>query len=162
VTPSLTPKNPIDLLVQSYGDLLFDLCESVLWSPETAQFTFRAILKTLRKDKESHGFVDHQRSWVLQVTCEKLLEASSRHARRLTPSEQIELDSAQGVTTRLKQFNSYFHRLGAEDQILLLLRDKYGLPYPEIASALGMPEATLKIRRAQALRSLEEWVWDSK
>lgn len=146
--------------MQLYGDLIFDLCESVLWSPVNAQLAFRSILKTIRRKRQGHGFTEHERAWVLQIACSRLLEISSRHGRRLTSSEQIQLDSAQNVTLRLKQFDSYFHRLVTEDQILLLLRDKYGMPYPEIAAALGLPEGTLKVRRAQALRSLEEWLWD--
>ena len=150
----------VEPVIQQYGDLLFDLCESVLWSPVTAQVAFRSIIKTIRKQKASHGFEEHKRAWVLQIACEKLLPLSERHGRRLTSSEQIQLDATENVPSRLKQFDSYFHRLVTEDQILLLLRDKYGLPYPEIASALGMPEGTLKTRRTQALRNLEEWLWD--
>jgi DNA-directed RNA polymerase specialized sigma24 family protein len=48
-----------------------------------------------------------------------------------------------------------------EDQILLLLRDKHGIPYSEIASALRSPEESLKVKRQQALRTLEEWLWDN-
>jgi DNA-directed RNA polymerase specialized sigma24 family protein len=158
---SAAPGTP-ERVVQLYGDMIFDLCESVLWSPVNAQLAFRSILKILRKRRNGHGFTDFERAWVLQIACEKLIELSARHGRKLTSSEQIQLDSAQNVTVRLKQFDSYFHRLVTEDQILLLLRDKYGMPYPEIASALSVPEGSLKMRRAQALRSLEEWLWDGK
>ena len=150
----------VEPVIQQYGDLLFDLCESVLWSPVTAQLAFRSIIKTVRKQKPSQGFAEHERAWVLKIAYEKLLPLSERHGRRLTSSEQIQLDATENVPSRLKQFDSYFHRLVTEDQILLLLRDKYGLPYPEIAAALGLPEGTLKIRRTQALRNLEEWLWD--
>ncbi len=153
---------PVERVVQLYGDLLFDLCESVLWSPANAQLALRAILKAIRRKHRGHGFTEYERAWVLQIACDKLVDLASRHGRRLTPSEQIQLDSAQNAGLRLKQLDAYFHRLLAEDQILLLLRDKYGIPYPEIASALALPEGTLKIRRTQALRSLEEWLWDNR
>jgi len=152
----------VDRVVQLYGDLLFDLCESVLWSPVSAQLALRSILKAIRRQRRGHGYIENERAWVLQIACDKLLELSSSHRRKLTPSEQIQLDSTQNVSMRLKQFDSYFHRLTTDDQILLLLRDKYGLPYPEIAAAMNQPEGTLKIRRTQALRSLEEWVWDPR
>lgn len=156
-----SPGTP-ERVVQLYGDMLFDLCESVLWSPVNAQLAFRSILKTLRRRRSGHGYTEFERAWILQIACEKLIELSARHGRKLTSSEQIQLDSAQGVASRLKQFDSYFHRLVTEDQILMLLRDKYGMPYPEIASALGVPEPSLKMRRTQALRSLEEWLWDER
>jgi DNA-directed RNA polymerase specialized sigma24 family protein len=162
--PELSGAGPgtVERAVQLYGDLVFDLCESVLWSPITAQIAFRSILKTIRKKHRGHGFTEHERAWVLQIACDKLREATEQHGRKLTSSEQIQLDSAQNVASRLKQFDAYFHRLTTEDQVLMLLRDKYGIPYPEIAAALGIPEGTLKIRRAQALRSLEEWLWDPR
>jgi DNA-directed RNA polymerase specialized sigma24 family protein len=146
--------------VQLYGDMLFDLCESVLWSPVNAQLALRSILKQLKRERRGHGFTEHERAWVMQIACRELKELSERHGRRLTSSEQIELDSTQNASLRLKNFDSYFHRLVTDDQILLLLRDKYGMPYPEIAAALGVSEANLKVRRTQALRALEEWLWD--
>lgn len=158
-TTGASPGTP-ERVVQLYGDMLFDLCESILWSPINAQLAFRSILKTLRRRRSGHGYTEFERAWVLQITCEKLIELAARHGRRLSSSEQIQLDSAQNVTLRLKQFDSYFHRLVTEDQLLMLLRDKYGMPYNEIASALGVPESNLKVRRAQALRSLEEWLWN--
>jgi DNA-directed RNA polymerase specialized sigma24 family protein len=80
----------------------------------------------------------------------------------VTSQEQITLDASGNVSIRLKQFDLYFHRLIPEDQILLLLKDKYGIPYPEIATAMGIPEESLKIKRQQALRTLEEWLWSSE
>lgn len=145
-----------------YGDLLFDLCEAVLWSPINAQLAFRQILKIARRQARAQSFQTHERAWILQIACEHLITLANRHGRRLTPSEQIQLDSTASVASRLQQFDSYFHRLTAPDQILLLLRDKYGLPYSEISSALGVPEGTIKLRRIQALRALEEWLWDGR
>ncbi|MDR3606596.1 MAG: sigma factor-like helix-turn-helix DNA-binding protein [Oligoflexia bacterium] len=152
-------KSVVDDIVKNYGDLLFDLCESVLWNPINAQLAFRSILKTVSKTRASQEFRDHERAWILRIACERLRKDSSRLGRRLTPSEQIELDSAQGATTRLRRFDSYFHRLNPEDQLLLLLRDKYGVPYVEISAAMGAPEGSLKVRRQQALRALEDWIW---
>ncbi|MGK5082832.1 sigma factor-like helix-turn-helix DNA-binding protein [Bdellovibrionota bacterium FG-1] len=148
-------------VLQLYGDMLFDLCEAVLWNPVNTQLAFKSILKTLRNRAQSQSFQEYERAWVLRVATEKLLAMAPQHGRRLTPSEQIQLDAAQNPSIRLKQFNAYFHRLSTEDQILLLLRDKYGIPYPELSTALGLPEGTIKLRRAQALRAIEEWLWDS-
>jgi DNA-directed RNA polymerase specialized sigma24 family protein len=153
-------------MVQRYGDLLFDLCESVLWSPGNAQGAFQAILKEIqnarfgRSGKNNEGPSNYERAWVLRVACEKLQVLAARHARRLSPSEQIELNANPTVSARLKQFDAFFHRLSTPEQILLLLRDKYGLPLSEISVALGMPEGSLKIQRQQALRTLEEWLWE--
>lgn len=158
-----SPDAPIERAVQLYGDLLFDLCESVLWSPSNAQIAFRSILKDLkRRSRKQEAFVQLNRAWVLRIACNRLRQLSSRHRPRMTPAEQIELDSTSDLGFRLKHFDHYFHRLPTEDQLLLLLKDKYGLPYPEIAIATGTPEGSLKIRRQQALGTLEEWLWDSR
>ncbi len=153
----------VDDIVKKYGDLLFDLCESVLWSPINAQLALRSILKTVSKEHSNkalpNNFQDHERAWILRIACERLRKDSARLGRTLTPSEQIELDAAEGVPSRLRKFDRYFHRLTPEDQLLLLLRDKYGIPYVEISAAMGTPDGSLKVRRQHALRALEDWIW---
>lgn len=151
--------NRIDYFVGSYGDLIFDLCETLLSTPLNAQIAFRSILKKLKSGSRFHRYRQYERGWVLRITCAKLLELSLRHGRRITPEEQITLDSNDHVSVRLKQFEIFFRRLMPEDQILLILKDKYGIPYSEIATAMATPEGSLKVRRQQALRTLEEWLW---
>jgi RNA polymerase sigma factor (sigma-70 family) len=148
----------VDRIVQLYGDLIFDLCESVLWDPHEAQTVFRAVLKDIRTALRGNRYTDYERPWILRIAFERLRKVS-RQSRKVTASEQIQMDASQNVAARLKQFEMYFHRLATEDQMLLLLRDKYGLPYPEIASAIGLPEGSLKQQRQQALRSLDDWIW---
>ncbi len=156
------PPHPfLNRIVELYGDMLFDLCASVLWSTSNAQIAFRAVLRALKKSRKANPYVEFERAWVLSVACGVLKTHAHRHGRKLTSSERILLDANLVVDERLKQFDSYFHRLTTEDQLLLLMRDKFGIPYPEIATATGHPEGSLKIRRQQALRALEEWLWDS-
>jgi RNA polymerase sigma factor (sigma-70 family) len=160
-SPSQPAADVLERLVQLYGDLLFDLCESVLWSPVNAQTAFRAIVKDLKRSAAAHSYVNYERAWVLRTACARLVDLVRRHGRRLSPAEQVMLDSTRGSAERLRQFDSYFHRLVTDEQLVLLLRDKYGLPYAEISAALGIPEGTLKLRRQQALRTLEGWLWET-
>jgi len=153
--PSLAMEN----VVKNYGDLLFDLCESSLWSPSAARLAVRTILAEIKKRREDEAFVEFERAWVLNIACAKIRALADRHGRKLTPSEQIELDSIENASGRIKKFDSFFHRLSLDDQLLLVLKDKYGIPMAEIASALGVPEGSLKLRRAQALRAMEDWLW---
>jgi DNA-directed RNA polymerase specialized sigma24 family protein len=62
----------------------------------------------------------------------------------------------------MRYFDSYFHRLPLESQFVLLLRDKYGFPMIEIASALESPEESLKLQRLSAFRQLESWIWSGE
>lgn len=142
--------------------MLFDLCESVLQSSTYAQIVFRSILKRIRYGNRFQKYSGYERSWVLRIACDKLLSLSRQQGQHVPLEDQIKLDASDQVSARLKQFNVYFRRLMPEDQILLLLRDKYGIPYGEIATAMATPEGSLKIRRQQALRALEEWLWNSK
>ncbi len=156
--------NALERIVQSHGDLLFDLCESVLWSPVNAQVAFRAIIQEIRRGQKGPArlhFDRYERAWVLHVACERLRSFADRHARKVTASEQLELDSQNTASARLHHFDHYFHRLSIDDQILLLLKDKHGLPLEEVEAALSAPAGSLKVRRQQAIRALEEWIWDT-
>lgn len=158
---SNTFKPAVDHFVSTYGDMIFDLCESMLWNPVASQFAFRDILKKIKKYKHQNCYSTYERSWVLRVACERLLKFHTKD-QNLSPEDQIKLDANVSFENRLKSFNFYFHRLRPTQQILLLLRDKYNIPFSEISVALAAPEASLKIQRQQALSALEEWLWNSK
>ncbi len=142
--------------------MVFDLCQAVLWSQPNAQLAFRAIIRDLRRlELAGVKYERYERPWVLRVACEKLRSVAVRHGRTLSASERMMLDGALKGDARLRQFDSYFHRLRTNDQILLLLRDKYKLEYAEIAIIMGEPEGSLKMRRQHALRALDEMLWDT-
>ncbi len=152
----------LDPILESHGDLLFDLCESLLLSSRHAHYTFRGIVKRIRRAGGVQKFADFERAWLLRIACEELRVQSRRHPRRLSAPEQLDLDSSPDVADKLRRFDGYFMRLSTDERLLLLLRDKYGLPFPEIATALGTPEGSLKVQRAHALRALEEWIWNGE
>jgi hypothetical protein len=154
--------------VEQYGDLVFDLCSQTLpalpGEPSRAPLAFRAILKALRAQRRAEAggaepFVEYERAWVLHVACAYLL---SHPVQAPPPPVEARLDADLAPEARLNRLDSYLDRLGLLDRILLLLRDKYGLPYPEIAIALESPEDSLKLRRSQALRALQDWVWEGR
>lgn len=161
-SPSVTSNNSMDHFVRSYGDLLFDLCDSLLQNQAHAQIAFRSILKKIRSGKRFQKYNVYERSWVLRIACDKLLQLCRENKKSFSPQEQMQLDAQEKLSTRLKQFPIYFSQLMPEDQLLLLLKDKYGVPFSEISTALGIPEGSLKVRRQQALRTLEEWLWNTK
>lgn len=151
----------IENIVRQYGDLVFDLCESVLWSGNNAQLAFRSFIQEIDRKKKVNAYRAHERAWVLRVAWDSLRSISEHHTPRILPSEQLRMDADPSLSQRFKNFDHYFHRLSIEDQVFLLLKDKYGLPYPEIAAILQIPEGSLKVKRQQALRTLEEWLWDN-
>ena len=149
----------IDRIVATYGDLLFDFSQSLLWSPADAPDAYRSILRTLNRRRRKEEFQRYERPWILQIAFQELRGMKRRSPRTLTPAEQVMLDSNPDPKARLRFFDSYFHRLTIESQLLLLLRDKYGVPLTEIASILEIPEASARLQRLQALRLLESWIW---
>jgi DNA-directed RNA polymerase specialized sigma24 family protein len=149
-----------ELIHSKYGDLIYDLALSVLWSQPGAQAAYPAILRTFRRLGPRERFEKHELAWVLRVTCSRLEQLASRYGRSLSSAERMMLDGALKGEERLRQFDSYFHRLGVPDQILLLLKDKHGIDYDTLASALQTPVATLMLRHQHALRALDEMIWD--
>lgn len=160
ILPKSSPQS-IEPVIRNHGDLLFDLCQSVLWSSQDAQHAFRSILKGLQRTRANGApaFKEYERAWVLRLACDQLRSRHFRSPRKLTASEQLELDAAMGVQQRLRRFDGYFHRLPLDDQLILLLHDKYGIPFSEVAAIMGTPEGSLKVWRQQALRALEDWIW---
>lgn len=155
------PKPPtfVETIVSKYGDLIFDFCESILWSSSNAQLVFRSVLKELRNGKSQNNYEKHERAWVLRVAYQKTVAFDQRHGKRLSAAERIMLDATLAPPSRLKQFGSYFHRLTADEKALLLLRHKYRLDYTEISAIAATPEDSLKLREQLAFRALEEWLW---
>ena len=149
----------IDRVHKTYGDVLYDLCQGLLWSQADAPEAYRTILRTLKRQALLGRYEKHERSWIFQIAFKELKKLSKRTHRLLTPAEQVMLDSNPDPKARLRFFDSYFHRLSVESQFILLLRDKYGFPMEEIASALESPEESLKLQRLSAFRQLESWIW---
>jgi DNA-directed RNA polymerase specialized sigma24 family protein len=157
--------------VEQYGDLVFDFCAQVLGDPGRGQLAFRAILKDrlkgrftgrLRRRAVSLHFVEYERAWILQGVCAHLRGRNLAAELAPTTVREDHLEADQSPEARLSQLGAYLKRLDLEDRLLVLLRDKYGLPYNEIAMALELPEDSLKLRRGQALRTLQDWVWEYK
>lgn len=149
----------LDRIVATYGDLLYDFCQSLLWSPAEAPDAYRSILRTLNKRRRTEKFEKYERPWILQIAFQELRGMKRRSPRFLTPAEQVMLDSNPEPKARLRFFDSYFHRLPIEAQLLLLLKDKYGVPLSEVAAILEIPEGSARLQRLQALRLLESWIW---
>jgi len=142
-------------IIKTHGDLIYDLCESILANSVNAQLSFRKILQKIKRSRRENSFQKYERAWILKLSVDQLTQVTKRC------SNKKHEDAGLGTSMRLKNFPVFFRRITIEDQLLLILKDKYGIPYSEISASMGVPESTLKTRRAYALRALEEWVWES-
>lgn len=144
----------IEHYVNSYGDLLFDLCSSMLKNPARSQTSFRRIIKKVDSQRRAlkgrfqKGYSTYERSWLLRIACDELVQAHHKNS-----------PSASAPSVLQSDFETCFGHLIPEDQLLLLLKDKFGIPEDEISIAMNLPAGSLKIRRQQALRTLEEWMF---
>lgn len=151
-------------IVEKYGDLIFDLALTVLWRQKEAEVVTVQIFRTLRRNfkNQNHNYQEFERAYVLKIACEHL-EAHARKALKpMSSAEKVMTDQENQIENRLRAFDVFFHRLSVPEQILLILRDKYGLPYTEIAASMSTPEDTLCTMRSQALKTLEDRIWNEK
>lgn len=105
-------------------------------------------------------FIKHERARVVQISNEVISGFHKKSAPKAITPTQVMLDTAMSTEERMKNIGEYIRRLPFEDQMIVLLKDKFGLPYPEISAALNIPEGSVKIRRQQTLRALEDWIWN--
>ncbi|NDD92537.1 sigma-70 family RNA polymerase sigma factor [bacterium] len=160
--PSSSGHTGTEELNRNFGDLVYDLYYSTLWNHKGARSLYLTLWRKIDRELKAspETYQKYSRPWILQSAVDLLIQAAPKIGRTLSPSEQVMLDANLNIPARLRQFESYLHKLSISDQILLLFRDKYGLPYSEVAAILRIPEGALRIRHQQALRSLEEWLWD--
>ena len=161
VTKSAKPTPWVQSINDKYGDLLFDFAHSMLWNPTIAPEAYRSIFRKIARYSRSPHYVKYERPWVLSMALRVLQLYTWKNPVKITPSEQVMLDSNPSPKARLRHFDSYFHRLPFLSQVALLLHHKYHLPLDEIAATLDMPSPSLSLRIAQALRRLEEWIYGS-
>ncbi len=149
-------------LNRNFGDMVYDLFYSLLWNHKGARTLYLGLWRELDREIGIRGeeYRKYARAWVLQRAVHLVRNQHAKWGRVLSPAEQVMLDANLTVPARLRQFDSYLHKLPLSDQILLLLRDKYALPYSEVAAILETPEGSLRVQHQQALRTLEEWLWD--
>ncbi len=174
-------------LKQRYGDLIFDLCASIL-SPMPASppasapahhdeldlparkevaLLFQAIFRKLRKNKSALSYRTFERSWVLKITCQQLIRAfehQERGARKMLshappPRSLATLLEPQDHLPLPQLLAQSLPRLPVEDQLIMLLHDKHQISFPEIAAALQMPLGSTQLRREQIIDSLYHWIW---
>ena len=145
--------------VESFGDSIYDLCVCTLWHTAHAQHAFRVITRTIEQKKNQNQFETYLRPWIFKIAVETLRTMFAKNARKPSALEQVSLDSELSLEEKFARFELYFHKLSFDEKVVLLLRDKYGLPYSEIAAIFSLPEDSIKLRRTLALRTLDDSIW---
>ncbi len=159
-TETAAQPDSLSRILQTHGDTLFDLCERVLWNESNAHHAFRTVLKDIKNKAPANPYSSYETAWIFRLASDRLTSMSRQYGRQLTSAEQVMLDSTPDLKERLNQLEYYLHRLPVQDQLILLFIDRYQLSYADAASALNLPEDSLRLRRFQVIRMLEEWIWN--
>lgn len=158
--------------IELYGDHLFDLCHSLFLNADQAQEVFHSILKKIKASSRLQEYLKFEKSWVFKLAFQQIISEYHRsqtqdelhsnfQLKQKVSSEHVSQKISAENILRLQRFSHYFNRIAIKDRFLLILKDKYEFPFPEISTAMGEPEGTLKVRRQQALRMLEDLIWSN-
>lgn len=144
-------------LQEEQASWLEDLCHQLFPDPLDAQKAFKTVAKRLVKNPIEES--PYQKSWILKAVCQELIPCLRQQSIFLAQAQKEMQEVGASGEWRREQFLIYLHRLMPEDQLILLLRDRYGATNAEVAFALELPLGTLKLRRQFALLCLESWLW---
>jgi len=149
----MTKKKQIEYWLLTYGNFIFECCTALIKDPKNTHWVFQIIFKNLSLKSKKIKQFPTERSWVIKILWDQLHNfLSQNHIHSLKKP-------TLNPQARLQHFDFYFQNLSPEDQMLLLLKQKYQIPFFEIAFALHLPESSLKFQYQQALKMLELWIW---
>lgn len=151
-----------DYFIESYGDLIFELSISLLRDVAQAQSASRSILKRIGYKNRFQKYTTYEQGWVLKATCDRLLKLYDQSTSIKAAKQQTQLDTSLKNADPITHFQLHFNRLPPDDQLLLLLKDKLQISYSDISMALDIPQGSLKVKRQQAIKTLEEWIWTTE
>ena len=152
-----------DQLIRAHYDEIYRFVYRQTGHKEDAmdltQSIFLAMLRALPSFRAERGAF---RTWLYRIAVNKTIDA--RRRAHLTPLslDGMEVSSEEDFAARiqdralLEQIEDYVSGLDPQAQAVFRLRLYGEQPFPEIAAALGEPEATIKSRYYRLLGRLRE------
>lgn len=152
-----------DQLIRAHYDEIYRFVYRQTGHKEDAmdltQSIFLAMLRALPAYRSERGAF---RTWLFRIAANKVIDA--RRKARLTPLpiEELEVSSKEDFTARihdralLERMEAYVSGLDPRVQMVFRLRLYGEQSFPEIAAALGEPEAAVKSRYYRLLGRLRE------
>lgn len=126
---------------------------------DLTQSIFLAMLRALPAYRAERGTF---RTWLYRIAANKVIDARRRSRLTPLPMEELEVPSEEDFTARirdralLEQIEDYVSGLEPQVQAVFRLRLYAEQSFPEIAAALGEPEAAVKSRYYRLLKRLRE------
>lgn len=146
-------------LALDIGDRLHATAHHILGDPDLAADAVQVALidmwRKLPQLREPEAF----RAWAYRIVVRSAHAEIARRARWRVAGSPVEVepdagrDEMRGVDDR-DQLERGFGRLGVEHRTVLVLKHYAGLSNPEIATALSVPEGTVRSRLFHAMQTL--------
>lgn len=152
-----------DQLIRAYYDEIYRFVYRQTGHKEDAmdltQSIFLAMLRAIPTYRGERGSF---RTWLYRIATNKVIDARRRAHLITLPLEELEVASEEDFTAQiqdwglLEQIEAYVSGLDPQLQMVFRLRLYAEQSFPEIATALGEPEAAVKSRYYRLLRRLRE------
>lgn len=152
-----------DHLIRAYYDEIYRFVYRQTGQKEDAmdltQSIFLAMLRAL------HGYQPEKgafRPWLYRIAANKVIDARRKKRLEVLPLEEAELPDREDFSLRIQdrsqlaQIEEYVSGLDPLFQAVFRLRLYGERSFPEIAAALGEPEATVKTRYYRLLEKLRK------
>jgi RNA polymerase sigma-70 factor (ECF subfamily) len=151
------------------ADLVLRFCARRVLDPETAvDLCAETFAQAFRSRRGFRGSTEVEaRAWLLTIARRQVARylkkgALDRRARdavglqtpRLQDGDAEEIEQRAGLAPLRQALAEELSRLGGDQREALRLRVVEDLPYPEVACALGVTEATARARVSRGLRAL--------
>lgn len=126
---------------------------------DLTQSIFLAMLRALPAYRAERGAF---RTWLYRIAANKVIDARRRGRLTPLPLEDLEVSSEEDFAARiqdralLEQIEAFVSGLEPQAQTVFRLRLYAEQSFPEIAAALGEPEAAVKSRYYRLLKRLRE------
>ena len=149
-------------LVQRHGPMVLGVCRRILGDAHEAEDAFQATFLVLARKAASVSRREKVASWLYGVAVRTAKEARTRAARRRAREERVSSPihvepPDDGFPDELRDIlDEELARLPARHRGPVVLCELEGLPRPEAARRLGIPEGTLSSRLARAKARLRD------
>jgi hypothetical protein len=149
----------LQYLIRNYGSLLFQWAFYTIEDPSQRNFCLREVFRILLKNdkKLKKPLSNIERAWFLRLSL-PIIQKFSNESSIQDKSLRSELTQAS-LDERLDHFHAIFAELSFEDKSLLLLWDLLQVSPEEISTIFHSPQDSLKLKRHQTLRKLEDLIW---
>jgi RNA polymerase sigma factor (sigma-70 family) len=169
IGPPLTTPEGFVALYRREADLVLRFCARRVLDPETAvDLCAETFAQAFRSRRGFRGATEIEaRAWLLTIARRQVARylkkgALDRRARdaiglqtpRLQDGDAEEIEQRAGLAPLRQALAEELSRLGGDEREALRLRVVEDLPYPQVASSLGVTEATARARVSRELRAL--------